>query len=467
MNEKNATRFWKSLSNALSIIIFSFTFVAFLLTYRNVIADKFNLTTDTVYLSGTGSMYPTFPKGEGKTYTQLRKEIVGAPQMNRYPSGFELFGKRFFSYELQRGDIVSFKNEKTIEITQKEGDPTGFVKRIIALPGDRIELKDGNVYLNGQILLEPYIARARSTFGDITLKECSQLTIPDGYVFVMGDNRKGSLDSRHELGLIKVSDIDHVIPFEKQIGTLDKNWRDTSKDTDPSSRISINKELYLQKLNQKRTQANVPPLTYSKKLENSATLRGINILKFDDKSFEATKSGYTQKKALEEVSYKNVLWGEIAIYGHYDEEELLENQFAFHDSKTFLLNKDFQDIGISEVNQDINNCPTQIIVIHLGGYVPPNYSKDEIEVWRNIVNNLENVSPSWKELEKSGQFYLENKTKIDRINELIALRLQIARNILLSLEKNEWLTDEQKEWIRKDKDFFEELNNLIKEMNSN
>ncbi|MCS7092797.1 MAG: hypothetical protein NZM26_05635, partial [Patescibacteria group bacterium] len=256
------------------------------------------------------------------------------------------------------------------------------------------------------------------------------------------------------------------IPFEKQIGTLDKNWRDTSKDTDPASRISINKERYLQKLNQRRSEANLPPLTYSKKLEKSATLRGINILQFDDKSFEATKSGYTQKKALEEVSYRNIVWGEIGIYGHYDEDELLENQFAFYDSKTFLLNKDFQDIGLSEVTQDINNCPTQVVVIHLGGYVPPNYSQEEIQAWRDIVRNLEEISPSWKELEKSGQFYQENKNQIDRINELIALRLQISKNILLSLEKNLWLTEEQKDWIRKDREFFEELNALTKSINS-
>ncbi|MCS7092707.1 MAG: signal peptidase I, partial [Patescibacteria group bacterium] len=168
------------LSYTISVLVFSITFVAFALTYSRVIAEKLNLTTDTVYLSGTGSMYPTFPKGEGKTYSELRKQIVDAPQMNRYPSGFEIFGKKFFSYELKRGDIVSFKNAKTIEITQKEGGPIGFVKRIIALPGDKIEIRDGNVYINGEVLLEPYIARARSTFGDITLKECVPLTIPEG-----------------------------------------------------------------------------------------------------------------------------------------------------------------------------------------------------------------------------------------------------------------------------------------------
>jgi signal peptidase I len=69
-----------------------------------------------------------------------------------------------------------------------------FIKRIIGLPGDSIAFHDGYVYINGQRLNEPYID------GAITVCDggrwCSIDHIPNGMVYVLGDNRKGSEDSR-------------------------------------------------------------------------------------------------------------------------------------------------------------------------------------------------------------------------------------------------------------------------------
>ena len=59
-------------------------------------------------IAGTGSMYPTFPKGEGKTDLVRASEIVAWPQMRRFSSDFKLFGLNLFSYNLQEGDIVQF-----------------------------------------------------------------------------------------------------------------------------------------------------------------------------------------------------------------------------------------------------------------------------------------------------------------------------------------------------------------------
>jgi signal peptidase I len=107
-------------------------------------------------VSGTGSMYPTFPKGTGKDPKELGKEVVGYPGMLPYPNGIVFNGKRYFDYKLQRGDIVVFENEATDEITkEKYGSASGFVKRLIAFPGDTIELRGGIVYLNNKPLAEP------------------------------------------------------------------------------------------------------------------------------------------------------------------------------------------------------------------------------------------------------------------------------------------------------------------------
>lgn len=81
----------------------------------------------------------------------------------------------------ERGDVLVFRYPR---------DPSrDFIKRVIALPGDAIEIKDGRVFLNGQLLNETYILE--KTRGSYPLA-----TVPEGTVFVMGDNRNNSEDSR-------------------------------------------------------------------------------------------------------------------------------------------------------------------------------------------------------------------------------------------------------------------------------
>ena len=66
----------------------------------------------------TGSMYPTFPKGDGKDPKALSKQIVGTPGMFRYPNGIVLFGNRYFHHVLARGDIVVAENDVIRDISK-------------------------------------------------------------------------------------------------------------------------------------------------------------------------------------------------------------------------------------------------------------------------------------------------------------------------------------------------------------
>ncbi|MEX1378190.1 MAG: signal peptidase I [Eubacteriales bacterium] len=81
---------------------------------------------------------------------------------------------------IERGDIV---------ITKFPGSRENYVKRIIALPGDKIKIVEGVLYINDIVIDEPYIKEKMYT-------DYSETTIPEGHYFVMGDNRNNSRDSR-------------------------------------------------------------------------------------------------------------------------------------------------------------------------------------------------------------------------------------------------------------------------------
>lgn len=88
---------------------------------------------------------------------------------------------RFLFHGPQRGDVIVFRYPR---------DPSrDFIKRIIAIPGDTVEIRDGIVTVNGVVLEEPYI-------NDGANSDMSPKVVPEGSYFVMGDNRPNSSDSR-------------------------------------------------------------------------------------------------------------------------------------------------------------------------------------------------------------------------------------------------------------------------------
>ncbi len=83
-----------------------------------------------------------------------------------------------------------------------------FIKRVIGLPGDHVEIKDGMVYLNGEPLDEPYIQKGIKT--EAMQGAFTNIIVPEGTVFVMGDNRNNSTDSRH-FGCIPIEKIESKV----------------------------------------------------------------------------------------------------------------------------------------------------------------------------------------------------------------------------------------------------------------
>lgn len=88
----------------------------------------------------------------------------------------------YYFKEPQRGDIIVFAPP---EVLNSKED---YIKRVIGLPGDTVEMKDGKVYVNNKALVEPYIAEPLNyTYGPVE--------VPADSLFVMGDNRNYSFDS--------------------------------------------------------------------------------------------------------------------------------------------------------------------------------------------------------------------------------------------------------------------------------
>lgn len=424
-------------------------------------------STDEIPIAGTGSMYPTFPKGQGKTAKELSNEVVGTPGMLPYPNGIVLGGKRLLGNQISRGDIVLLINDKTKELTQKlYGEPSGWVKRVIGIEGDQIELRNGIVYLNNNPLEEPYTARARSTFGETFLSECKKIQVPKNSIFVMGDNRKASGDSR-EIGFISLNDVNHVIPLDRQRGILDKNWRNVSNDLNESSKIKLDKQKYLELLNKKRKENGVKLLTYEPKLEMSANKRGEIILKYNDFSFEATKSGYTMSRAMADSNYSNVTYGESMRMGYYDADELIENQFEFPEGKNFLLNKNYEEMGVAEVEGNLNDCPSQILVIHFAGYIPAVYKQSDIDSWKTTLIRLKEIFPSWATIKDYSLTYNNNKKDADRLLEIINYRIGMIERIINKMENKQWLSSEEDIfWDGEDLRLFNEQEDIAKKLNN-
>ncbi|MBR0516511.1 MAG: signal peptidase I [Firmicutes bacterium] len=124
---------------------------------------------------------------------------------------YRLFG------DPQRGDIIVFHSV----LTTAEGAEKLLVKRIIALPGDTICITGGVVYVNGEPQDEPY------TKDGYTNTEMEEVTVPEGQLFCMGDNRQNSRDSRDPLiGFVDEDDVLgkavlRLFPFSKFGGLYD------------------------------------------------------------------------------------------------------------------------------------------------------------------------------------------------------------------------------------------------------
>jgi signal peptidase I len=192
------------------------------LTIRTFFYEPFNIPS--------GSMKPTLEIGD---YLFVQKPSYGYSRYS-FPFGLAPLEGRVWSAEPVRGDIVVFKLP-----TNPHGDP--FIKRVIGLPGDTIQVKHGRLYINDSLApREPVGLRKDEdeVRGVTTMTEYIETlpngvvhsiyeegdekpldntplyTVPEDHYFLMGDNRDNSQDSR-------VASVVGFVPFENLIGRAD------------------------------------------------------------------------------------------------------------------------------------------------------------------------------------------------------------------------------------------------------
>ncbi|MXF80269.1 MULTISPECIES: signal peptidase I [Brucella] len=213
VSSKNETKKSGGLGETISVIVQALLLA---LIIRTLLFQPFSIPS--------GSMRPTLLEGD---YLFVSKYAYG---YSRYslPFGLDLFSGRIWSAEPKRGDVVVFKLPSDTSVD--------YIKRVIGLPGDRVQMRGGVLYINDKPVkrervgtinnpdvteenrpVEVYretlpngvtydtLELAPNSIGDDT----RVFEVPAGHYFMMGDNRDNSLDSRFGVG---------YVPFENLVG---------------------------------------------------------------------------------------------------------------------------------------------------------------------------------------------------------------------------------------------------------
>jgi signal peptidase I len=145
----------------------------------------------------SGSMEPTLAPGD-------RVVVVKVPYWFGEPSRgdiivFERTDRLGAGNEPDRGLVGGFFDWLGEGLGFQPPENPDYIKRVIGLPGDQVSGKDGKVFVNGRVIEEPYLTQRTADF--------SNTEVPSGKLFVMGDNRGNSLDSRAGLGFVPIDDV--------------------------------------------------------------------------------------------------------------------------------------------------------------------------------------------------------------------------------------------------------------------
>lgn len=192
----------------------------------------------------SGSMYPTLKVGD---YLFVSKYTYGYSRYS-FPAGLPLFEGRIWEDAPQRGDVVVFRAPKKTN--------TDFIKRVIGLPGDKVQIRKGRLYINGnlvkreetdryiideyvevpefyhqydEVLPEGKIHRIiEISDNERIVDNTDEFVVPEDHYFMVGDNRDRSDDSRISVGFVPKENLVGKARFiffsHNDKGSLFKPW---------------------------------------------------------------------------------------------------------------------------------------------------------------------------------------------------------------------------------------------------
>ncbi len=151
---------------------------------------------------------------------QFVGKLVVVSGTSMYPTLYDrdLLIVRTINYTPSQGDIVICHTSEDSELESKN-----IVKRVIAVGGQTVEInyEANTVTVDGVVLDEPYL---NTSYGDVMMSgyyEDATYVVPEGYIFVMGDNRNNSTDSRsHAVGMVPLEDVIGVSLIDIPLGHL-------------------------------------------------------------------------------------------------------------------------------------------------------------------------------------------------------------------------------------------------------
>jgi signal peptidase I len=119
------------------------------------------------------------------TYVVQAFKVQGTSMSPELKDGERILVNKFLYYfgEIERGDVVVFWYPEDPELS--------FIKRVVGLPGETVEIRGGELFVNGRAIEEPYVSELNADDRTFPAHE-----VRPGHFFVLGDNRKGSNDSR-------------------------------------------------------------------------------------------------------------------------------------------------------------------------------------------------------------------------------------------------------------------------------
>lgn len=191
-----------SFTIAVMIVFILKTFIGMPTTVKGTSMSKTLYPDDKLFLSTWGANFNTIPsRGDIITF-----EAPSVEELNHEKSSIAIYSKDSKSVT----DKILYYG---LGISK-----ASYIKRVIGLPGEHIQIKKGNVYINDKLYKEYYLGDNVKT--DMSLGgEFDDIVVPDNCVFVLGDNRSASIDSR-KFGCIPVSKIEGKVlgrwwPIEK------------------------------------------------------------------------------------------------------------------------------------------------------------------------------------------------------------------------------------------------------------